>query len=258
MRIAVIVPTYNRPDALAAVIEGYIDQTDLNFEVIIADDGSTESTLKVVSYYQKLATLNIKHVWQEDTGFRLAAVRNRAIAATQADYLILTDGDCIPMPTFVAEHRKLAEPGWFLAGSRVLLSPSFTQQLLAKPLFTLPVLVPALKVTLWPKYYWLKASLSKKINRFLPFISLSLPSHLRKLQPSAWKGAKTCNLSLWRSDYVAINGMDEAYEGWGMDDSDLVVRLFHAGIQRKSARFTAPVLHLWHKENDRSSLQKKH
>ena len=69
-----------------------------------------------------------------------------------------------------------------------------------------------------------------------------------------WEGVKTCNFSAWRSDLVRANGFDERYAGWGLEDSDLVVRLLHAGVRHKSARFAAPVFHLWHRENDRSAL----
>ena len=105
MRIAVIVTTYNRPDALAAVLEGYLEQSDRDFEVIVADDGSTPDTTALVKDFQARASFPIKHVWQEDIGFRAAAARNRALAATSADYIIYTDGDCVPPCHFVASQR---------------------------------------------------------------------------------------------------------------------------------------------------------
>lgn len=244
MQIAVIVPTYNRTDALAAVLEGYLCQEDSHFELIVADDGSTEDTRVLVENYAMRATFPIRHVWHEDQGFRLSAIRNLAIAATQADYLILTDGDCVPLPSFVARHRALAEPGFFLSGNRVLLAAQFTQQVLAQ----------GIPVHSWSFSEWARALLQGKINRLLPLMHLPLPGLLRRSSRERWQGAKTCNLSLWREDFLAVNGMDEAYAGWGMDDSDLVVRLYHHGIRRKSARFAAPVLHLWHRESDRARL----
>lgn len=245
MLIAVIVTTYNRPNALAAVLEGYLAQTDHDYEVIVADDGSTDSTRQVVDLYRSRATFELKHVWQEDQGFRAAAVRNRAVAATDADYIIFTDGDCIPLPDFIARHRALAEPGRFLAGNRILMNKSFTARVLRE----------AVPVHAWSRMDWLKARWHGSINRFIPLLSLPIPHALRKRNPARWEGVKTCNLSLWRKDFLLVNGMDEAYSGWGMEDSDLVVRLLHAGIQHKSARFGAPVLHLWHNENDRTQLR---
>ena len=244
MRIAVIVTTYNRPDALAAVVEGYLAQTDRDFELLIADDGSTVQTAEAVAAYRARAPFPISHVWQEDRGFRAAAIRNRALAASNADYVIFSDGDCIPLPGFVARHRRLAEPGWFVSGNRVLLSESFTRRVLAE----------RLPVHRWRGGKWLGARLRKEINRWLPLLALPIPARFRKLGAGRWQGAKTCNLAAWRADLLAVNGLDESYAGWGLEDSDLVVRLIRAGVRHKSARFAAPVLHLWHAENDRGRL----
>jgi glycosyltransferase involved in cell wall biosynthesis len=127
-RIAVIVTTYNRPEALALVLDGFLAQSDRDFELLVADDGSTADTAELVNAYQTRAPFKLTHVWQEDIGFRAAAARNRALAQTDADYIVFTDGDCVPPTDFVAAQRELAEPGWFLSGNRVLLSETFTQQ----------------------------------------------------------------------------------------------------------------------------------
>lgn len=245
LRIAVIVTTYNRPDALSAVLEGYLTQTDGNFEVLVADDGSTSDTEQVVQQFQRRAAFPIRHIWQEDNGFRAAAIRNRALASTFADYIIFTDGDCIPSADFVAQHRRLSEPGCFLTGNRLLLSEEFTHQ----------VLCNNIPVHAWGGGSWLLARLQGRINRITPLLRLPDVAWLRKCAPYRWQGAKTCNLSAFRQDLLMVNGLDESYAGWGLEDSDLVVRLIRAGIISKSARFAASVLHLWHKENDRSHLE---
>ncbi len=243
MRTAVIVTTYNRPDALAAVLEGYLAQVGMPFELIVADDGSTADTRTVVERYAARASFPLRHVWQEDRGFRAAAARNRALASTKADYIIFTDGDCIPRRDFVARHGALAEPGRFLAGNRVLLAEGFTRK----------VLTGQLPVHNWSGVRWLAARASGDINRWLPLLGLG-DGAWRKRTPERWAGVKTCNLSAWHADLIRINGLDESYSGWGLEDSDLVIRLLHAGVKYKSARFAAPVFHLWHRENDRSRL----
>lgn len=243
MRIAVIVATYNRPDALAAVLEGYLAQHDAQFELIVADDGSTEETRRTVEAYRARAAFALSHIWQEDAGFRVAAIRNRALAATGADYVIFSDGDCVPPPHFVAQHRHLAERGWFLAGNRILLCDSFTRR----------VLQHRLPIHRWGVAQWLATWLRRDINRFLPLLVLP-GNRWRKRTPQAWRGVKTCNLSAWRQDLLRVNGFDEAYSSWGLEDSDLVVRLLHSGVRHKSARFATPLFHLWHQENDRSRL----
>ncbi len=243
--VAVILTTYNRPDALSAALEGYLAQGDSNFELIIADDGSTDETREVISSYQRRAPFNISHVWHEDRGFRAAAIRNRALEKTSAEYVIFSDGDCIPFPDFVSGHRCLAEKGWFLVGSRILLSEIFTSRILTKQL----------AVHAFSKRQWLRTRFQGDINRLLPLFPLPLFPPLRKLAPYRWEGVMTCNLSAWREDLDRINGFDESYQGWGLEDSDLTIRLLNSGVRRKSARFVSPVLHLWHRQNPRTGLE---
>lgn len=241
--VAVIVTTYNRPDALAAVLAGYLAQSDRDFEMIVADDGSTAETAVVIKEAQK-GGFDIGHVWHEDRGFRAAAIRNHAIAQTTAEYIIFSDGDCIPLPGFVARHRRMAEKGWFLSGNRILLSEGFSRR----------VLRDRLPVHAWTSGRWLRAKLRGEVNRWLPLLTLPQDMALRKWPAQRWEGVMTCNLSVWRKDLLEVDGLDEAYSGWGLEDSDLAIRLVRAGIRHKSARFAAPVLHLWHGENDRGSL----
>lgn len=242
--LAVIITTYNRPDALTSVLNGYLAQKDKNFEIIVADDGSTSETTQLVATFQTLADFKITHVWHEDQGFRAAAIRNRALAATSAEYIVFSDGDCIPLPNFVAQHRCLAESGWFLAGSRILINESLTRDILNSNI----------PVHNWTTRNWITAAMNQQINRFITLLQLPVATPLRKMTPHRWKGVMTCNFSAWRKDLLRINGFDESYSGWGLEDSDLVIRLLRSGVYHKSARFAAPVLHLWHIENDRSGL----
>ena len=243
MKTAVIVTTYNRPDALQAVLDGYQAQSADDFELVVADDGSTADTRRVVDAFAKIARFPVQHVWHEDRGFRAAAIRNRALAATLADYIVFTDGDCVPPPYFVAQHQKLAEAGWFVAANRTLLSPAFTARVLRE----------RIPIHTWSRTRWFAAWLKRDINRWLPLITLG-DGGFRKNAPARWEGVKTCNLAAWRADLLRVNGLDETYAGWGLEDSDLVIRLLHAGVKHKSARFAAPAFHLWHAENDRSRL----
>jgi len=243
VRTAVVVTTYNRPDALTAVLDGYLQQTHRDFELIVADDGSTDDTRVLVSGYATRARFPLRHVWHEDLGFRAGAIRNRALAATEAQYVIFTDGDCVPRASFVEQHCELAERGFFLAGNRILLSAAFTQR----------VLEQRLPIQSWRAPGWITARLHGDINRLLPLVTLP-DGAARKRAPDRWKGVKTCNLSAWRDDLLRVNGFDESYSGWGLEDSDLVIRLLHAGVKHKSARFATPLFHLWHAENDRSRL----
>lgn len=242
-RAAVITTTYNRPDALAAVLDGLFAQDCGDFEVLIADDGSTDDTRQLIATYKQRAPFPLHHIWQEDLGFRPGAARNRALAATQAGYIIFIDGDCVPPPDFVRRHLALAERGRFLGGNRVLLSETFTRRALAE----------RLPLHAWGIGHWLCAWIKRDINRLLPLLRLP-DGDFRRRHPRQWQGIKSCNLAAWRDDLVKVNGFDEAYSGWGLEDSDLVIRLINAGVLHKSARFATPLFHLWHRENDRSRL----
>jgi glycosyltransferase involved in cell wall biosynthesis len=243
MKTAVVVTTYNRPDALSAVLAGCRHQRDQEFELIVADDGSTPETRSVVEAFRRQTRLSVRHVWQEDQGFRAAAIRNRAVASTTADYIIFIDGDCVPSREFVHAHKRLAEPGCFLGANRVLLSAELTKAVLTRQI----------PIHAWSWRTWMGAWIRREVNRVLPLMTLP-DGWFRKWQAHRWQGIKTCNFSVWRSDLIRVNGLDEAYQGWGLEDSDLVIRLLNAGLRHKSARFAAPVFHLWHPEQDRAGL----
>ena len=175
---------------------------------------------------------------------RYLEVFSRAVAQAKGEYLLFLDGDCVPLPDFVSRHKALADPRWFVAGNRILLSPSFTAQ----------ALQAGWALHARSGWHWLWARLRGQINRLTPLLRLG-NAGWRKVAPLRWQGARTCNLAVWREDFVAVNGFDEAYAGWGHEDADLAVRLIRQGTRRKDGRFATAVLHLWHRENDRSREQ---
>lgn len=235
--ISIIITTYNRPAALNAVLRGLSFQTVQGFQVIIADDGSTSETQEVINRFS--SQYSLCHVWQPDKGFQAAAIRNKAITKVTTPYIIFLDGDCIPLPYFVEQHSKLAEPHCFVAGNRILATPALTCDILEQEL----------DISTWRVYDWIQLKAKKQINRLSPL--LILPNGNWRKVNQTWKGAKTCNLGVWLEDLTAINGFNEHYQGWGHEDADLVVRLLRNQVQRKEGRFGTPVLHLWHPENDR-------
>jgi glycosyltransferase involved in cell wall biosynthesis len=239
--ISIIVTTYNWPAALQLCLESLFAQQYGDFEIIIADDGSNISNMALSKSICTRSPVPIKYVHHEDQGFRASTIRNKAVAQSTGEYLIFLDGDCIVRPGFVSRHRQLAVQGHFVPGNRVLLSQDFTSEVINHN-------IPLYKKN-W--LYFVTLSLQNKINRILPFFTLPL-GRLRLLEPKKWQKAMTCNLAMWRDDFVRVNGFDELFEGWGYEDSDLVIRLIHAGIKRKEGRFAVPALHLWHPQNDRS------
>jgi glycosyltransferase involved in cell wall biosynthesis len=241
--ISVIVSTYNREDALDAVLRALSRQTDRHFEIIVADDGSAPPTARVVQAWAARAPVPVRHVWHEDCGFRLADIRNRGILASAGSYVVFLDGDCIARPDFVAAHRRLAEPGWFVTGTRILLSRELTGA----------VLRHGLEPERWAMPHWVIRRARREVNRITPLLVLPL-GHLRKRLASRWRGARGANMAFWRRDLQAVDGFDTAFEGWGREDSDIFIRMIRAGISRKDGRYATGVLHLWHREADRSAL----
>jgi glycosyltransferase involved in cell wall biosynthesis len=240
-QISVIVTTYNRVDALRAVLAGLARQSDRGFEVVTADDGSDPAAADVLPAADY--GFPLRHVWHEDRGFRAGEIRNRAILASRGRYCIFLDGDCIPQPDFIAVHRRLAEPGWYVTGNRVLLSRELTEKVLAT----------ASEPAAWNLLTWMALRGKRGINRLAPLFGLPL-GPLRRLRPGAWRGARSCNLAVWRGDLDRVDGFDATYNGWGLEDSDLLIRLMRAGVRRKDGNFATGVIHLWHPESDRSSL----
>jgi glycosyltransferase involved in cell wall biosynthesis len=170
--ISVIVTTYNREDALEAVLSALSRQSDRGFEVVIADDGSGPVTAAVVERWRPRLGVALSHVWQVDRGFRAAEIRNRAILACGGEYCVFLDGDCIARPDFIAAHRRLAEPGWFVTGNRVLLSGALTAA----------VLRDGLQPQTWGAAEWIRQRRRGGVNRLAGVLRLPL-GLLRKLGP---------------------------------------------------------------------------
>lgn len=241
MLISVIISTYNKPDALKLILSAFDMQSDREFEVIVADDGSKDDTRKVVLQKMIDCSYPITHVYQKDEGFRLARIRNLAATKAKGDYLIFLDGDCVPRPSFIACHRRLAQKNFLVAGNRILLKEEFTKFVLAKqdPIYA------------YSFFKWVSVYLKHGINRLHPLIVFPYFQNLRNLKQK-WKKARGCNFALFKDDYFKVDGCDSDFKGWGYEDSDLAIRLIHAGILIKSGRYATGVFHLYHHENDRS------
>ena len=241
--ISILLATYNWPQALKLCLESLATQTDKNFEIIIADDGSTESTKQVVESFKASCPSSITYLWQEDQGFRKTKILNQAINAAHGNYLIFLDGDCIVQPDFVARHRALAQQGHLVTGSRVLLNESLTKELLSWPHWSFQKFCSGL----------LSKRLSGGINKYWPLKIKLGDGSWREYKKFVWRRIKGCNMACWKADAEAINGFDETMTGWGHEDADFVFRLQHHGIARKSGSWSTEVLHLFHKINDQSN-----
>jgi len=130
-----------------------------------------------------------------------------------------------------------------VVGNRVLMSDRLTDH----------VLRSSLEPERWTIGEALAARLRGDINRLAPLLQANL-GPARKVWPKYWWGARSCNLAVWRSDLDRVDGFDGSYVGWGLEDSDLLIRLLRAGVQRKDGRFSTGVFHLWHPLADPSLL----
>jgi glycosyltransferase involved in cell wall biosynthesis len=236
-QLALVITTHERPDALAAVLRSVAAQTDTPAEIVIADDGSGAATRELIDRFASRSPAPVRVVRQEHAGFRVARLRNLAIAAATAEYLAFVDGDMLLHPGFVADHRRIARRGWCTQGVRLHADPALTRALIAPPA-ALPGLATRGLGGLRRAYLLRSPALSA----------------LWRTAGNALVAVKSCNFAAWRDDLVRINVFDEAFEGWGPEDKDLALRLRHAGVRRQTLLFGGIAIHLHHPPAARDAL----
>jgi glycosyltransferase involved in cell wall biosynthesis len=230
-----VINTFNQPDYLSRVLNAVARQTRLPGEVLLADDGSETETRKVFEGWAARQSFPCEHAWQPRDGFRRARILNRAIAKSASQYLVFLDGDTVPHPFFIADHRALARPKTLVQGHRALVERKAAA-------------------------FFGSGDFTHDRRRTL------LSRQLRGLKhafrwPWAWRrhrhtlrGTRGCNLAIWRDDLVRVNGYNEAFVGWGREDSELVSRLMNAGVRRLDVRGWALCYHLWHPPANRENV----
>lgn len=235
--VTLLVSTYNKPDYLRQTLLSVARQTVLPDEVVIADDGSTDETRQLIDEIRTLIPIPIQHVWHPDTGFRLSEIRNKAIAAAKGEYILQIDGDVVLERHFMADHLDVAEPGAFVCGSRLLLTPRYTQK----------ILVDGMKV---------KSGFSSKFDHMLNNLRIGwlrryMAPRFAKGQPDRLRG---CNMAFWKSDLIAVNGYNEDMASWGGEDIEIAWRLIYCGVQKKMLKFGGVMYHLYHPEASRDKV----
>ncbi|HEX2722024.1 MAG TPA: glycosyltransferase family 2 protein [Gemmatimonadaceae bacterium] len=235
MRVSVIITTYNQPGQLEKVMWGYAAQTGAQFELLIADDGSDPRTTEVIDRVATATGLDVLHVWHEDKGFRKTEILNRAILAATGDYLVFSDGDCIPRDDFVAAHARLARPGCFLSGGYIKLPKNVSESISVEDITSGRATDAAfLKARGWHP--------GKRALRLVRVPAVATLMDLVTPTRRTWNGH---NSSAWRSALLAANGFDLDM-GYGGLDRALGERLMNAGIRGKQVRHRTPCLHLFH------------
>ncbi|MFN3754341.1 glycosyltransferase family 2 protein [Flavobacterium sp.] len=238
MKLSIIISTYNAEEWLHKVLLGYSIQTENDFEIIVADDGSTHKTKSVIEQFQHKFEHPIIHVWHEDKGFRKCIILNQAIQKSNTDYLLFTDGDCIPRKDFVANHLKHKEIGYFLSGGYFKLQMSISKSISDEEIIN----QNCFKIS-WLKKQGLKINFkvtkltnNKTIAAFMNWITPTKRS---------WNGH---NSSGYKSDILAINGFNELL-AYGGEDREMGERLFNNGLLSKQIRYSAICVHLDHARN---------
>lgn len=236
MKMSVIMTTYNSPVWLEKVLWGYSVQQHRDFEIIIGDDGSTDDTREVIDRLRTGTGMTIKHVWQEDKGFRKCRILNKSILEVESEYVVFTDGDCIPRKDFLEVHAREAEPDTYLSGGYHKLPMSTSEAITREDIVSGRCF----------DLKWLKAHGLRSSHKNSKLTAGPVRARLyNRLTPTAcnFKGS---NGSAWLKDILAVNGFDERMP-WGGLDREFGVRLVNYGIKPKHVRYNAITIHLDHK-----------
>ena len=237
MQVSLIITTCNRPDALLLVLKSIELQSVIPNEIIIADDGSSDSTKKCIASFKKKSNLRLIHSWQSDKGFRVAESRNKAILQSSYEYIILIDGDMLLHQKYIEDHINNSQLGFFVQGPRVFLNPGVTKN--------------ALKNSKTNFSFFSKGLRNRKNSLHSTFFAKLFESKKNHL-----KGIKACNLAFYKEDCIEINGFNNDMKGWGREDSEFVARLINNGIRRKNVHFSLIQFHLWHQKSEKNYLLK--
>jgi GT2 family glycosyltransferase len=234
--IEVIITAYNNVRDMRIALEGYLRQTDSSFSICIADDGSGPEVKALIDSYRELG-LSIRHLWQEDKGYRRALALNKAIATSNADFIIMTDNDCIPSKHFIADYRHVMAPDTMFFGRRVDLKNSASRLIREGAVSLEKIETP---------WWLLSHTLLGHLKR--PEIAIRFPNFIIKRWNRKPRGAIGANLAVPREALLSVNGFDADYQGYGMEETDLVWRLKLFGLKTQTVLGRCALFHLFHPE----------
>lgn len=245
MKVSVLLATYEMPLHLEMVLTALSNQNFSEFEILLCDDGSGPETARVVRMFRD--RLKITHLWQENRGFRKCRLLNEGIRRAVAPLCVFLDGDCVPHRSFIADHWLSREPGTYGAGRRVEISKKISR--------SLTVLDIEEGIFNRPSFRLLKDHLWGETENWNRTIRWGLNPLIRKyLKLDQVTDLKGCNFSAFRDDLLLINGFDEAYEGYGREDTDLEIRMNHLGLKIRSLKGIALQFHIWHERRGFTSV----
>lgn len=230
---SLVAPTYNWDSALELLLMSVLTQTILPNEVIIADDGSSNETKKLIEKFQETFPVPLIHIWHDDNLNQKPKIMNKAIARASGSYIIEIDGDIIMNKNFIKDHLKFSEKGFYLFGSRVNIQKKILQSIFDKKTIS---------------FNFFSSGIKKRFRTVhIPFLM-----RFAKIVDKRSSKLRGCNMSFWRADFIKVNGFNEDLVGWGMDDSELIERFHNIKIKGKRLKFVGIVYHIFHKEQDKS------
>ncbi|MET3977587.1 glycosyltransferase involved in cell wall biosynthesis [Mucilaginibacter sp. UYP25] len=238
LKSSLVISTYNWPAALELCLKSVLLQTKMPNEIIIADDGSGDETRQLVNDYKKLSPVPILHVWHTDEGFQKTIILNKAIKQSTAPYIVQIDGDVILEKHFIADHLRSAQPKAFIRGTRAMLTPQKTQELLNNKSINISVFTAGLKHR----------------NNALRLYALRFLGARTKMSSNSVRGS---NMSFWKEDFININGYDNSIKGWGHEDEELAARFINIGVIKKIVKLCAVQYHLYHPVSGKSNEPKQ-
>lgn len=241
--VSLIISCYNQPEYLERVLHSALNQSYTNFELIMSDDGSGDEVAKLIQSYSPKFKYPIKHIWHEDMGFRKTIIKNKAVRASTTDYLIFVDGDCIMHHLFVERHFKRKAKDVVLSGRRVMLSEDFTQKLTLEQIEKRELERPKS----WLNHIDTDEERFKNIKRglYLPFLFQPINFFSKSYFASG------CNYSLFKENFMAVNGYNEDIIGWGYEDINISNRLQLKGYKIKKLTNEAILYHQYHSHSTR-------
>lgn len=232
---SLIISTYNWPEALSLVLKSVISQSIKPLEVVIADDGSGEATKKVIQDYKNKLSVPLKHVWHKDNGFKRSTILNKAISIASGEYIIQVDGDCILHKHFVKNHYQNALNNHYLYGSRVNIKSNYLSKLYTSQKTT---------------FHFLSKGIKKKTRAiYIPLLNKAYKPHVNFSNK-----LRGCNFSFFKQDFIAVNGYNEDFKGWGKEDSELALRFHNFGLSAKRLRYAGIVFHIFHKNASKENI----
>lgn len=240
MKVSLLISTYNWPEALDVCLKSVMAQKLLPDEILIADDGSTDTTKKIVEKYQQISKVPVIHIWHEDNGFELAKIRNKAIAKATGDYIVQIDGDLILHPYFIKDHKDFAKTNSFVRASRIYIDEELSKEKLKKA-----------DISINP--------FAKGITNF--FSSFRIPVLWKKFETGYKNSGEErweihgCNMAYWKKDAIEVNGYNEDFKGWGPEDKEFVARLLNAGKEKRFLKLGGLVFHIYHRINQKENLK---